>query len=115
MLKDFVVLGSFATASYAWLSAIVAPLAAAVRVAITERASRRGCAAVALAAGGAILWTLTPLGVALLGMILEPRAGMVVIQTKWWLIGAALGICAWMLHLGIERRIPRISPTFEAA
>ena len=115
MLKDALMLGTCATASYAWLSAIVAPLFCAMRASVRERGSRRALAALALAAGGAVLWTFVPAGLALLGMILEPHAGLLLLHTRWPAPGLALGACAWCLHFAIERSVPRLGETFETA
>jgi len=115
MLKDVLTLGSFGTASYAWLSAIVAPLVRATSALVRERGSRRAVAALALATGGAVLWTFLPAGLALLGMMLEPRVGLMLLQTKWVVPGLALGVCAWCVHFAIERSLPRLGPAFETA
>jgi hypothetical protein len=115
MLKDSLMLVSCGTAGYAWLSAIVAPLVCAARASIREGASRRALAALALAAGGAALWTCVPAGLALLAMILEPRVGLVVLRTRLLVPGVALGVCAWLVHLALERRMPRLGATFETA
>lgn len=115
MLKAVLMLGSGGTASYAWLSAIVSPLVCAIRASIHERASRRTLAALALAAGGALVWTFVPAGLTLLGMMLEPRAGLVLLQTNWLAPGLALGVCAWCARLAVERRLPRFGATFETA
>ena len=115
MLKDVLLLGSFGTASYAWLSAIVAPLVCAARAVVRERGSRRAMAALGLAAGGAVLWTFVPAGLLLLGMILEPRVGLMLLHTTWIAPGLALGVCAWCLHLAVERTLPRLGTAFETA
>jgi len=115
MLKDALMLGTFGTASYAWLSAIVAPLVCAASALVRERWSRRALAALGLAAGGAVLWTFVPAGLALLGMMLEPRVGLMLLQTRWVAPGLVLGVCAWCVHLAIERSLPRLGPTFEIA
>lgn len=115
MLKDVLVIGSCATASYAWLSAIVSPLVCALRASVRERASRRALAALALAAGGAVLWTFVPAGLTLLGMMLEPRAGLLLLRTNWLAPGLALGAGAWCVQLAVERRLPRFGESFETA
>jgi hypothetical protein len=116
MLRDFVMLGSCGTAGYAWLSAIVSPLVCALRASVRERASRRALAALALAAGGAVLWTFVPAGLAMLGLMLEPRAGLAILRMREWLVpGLALGACAWCVHFAIERSMPRLGTTFETA
>jgi hypothetical protein len=114
MLKDVLMFGSFASAAYAWLSAIVAPLATALRSWVRDR--RRGAMlVVGLAAAGALLWTLVPMALTLLGMMLEPRAGMVLLRTRTLVPGLAVGAGAWLLRLAFARRVPRLGDTFEAA
>jgi len=115
MLRDALMLATCGTASYAWLSAIVAPLVCAIRASVLERGSRRALAALALAAGGALLWTFVPAGLALLGMMLEPSAGLLLLRTRWLAPGLALGACAWCVHLAIDRSLPRLGETFETA
>jgi hypothetical protein len=103
MLRDVLMLGSCGTASYAWLSAIVSPLVRAIRASVREHASRRALAALALAVGGAVLWTFVPAGLALLGVMLEPRVGLMLLRAKNWILpGLALGACAWCAHACID-------------
>jgi hypothetical protein len=115
MLKDLVMLATCGTASYAWLSAIVSPIVRAGRAAIRQRGSRVSLAMLALAAGAAVLWTIVPAGFTLLGMMLEPQAGLELLQTTWLAPGLAMGAAAWCVHLAAERRIPRLGATFETA
>jgi hypothetical protein len=115
MLTNVVMMGSCCTASYAWLSAIAAPLVHASQALVRERASRRALAALGLATGGAVIWTIVPAGLLLLGMILEPRAGLLLIQSTWLVPGLLLGAVAWCVHLAAARAIPRIGATFETA
>jgi len=115
MLKDLVMLGSCGTAAYTWLSAIVSPLVCAIRAFVREHASRRALAALALAAGGAVLWTFVPAGLALLGMMLEPRVALQLFHPRWLMAGFALGVCAWCARLAIEGSMPRLGATFETA
>lgn len=114
MLKNVLMFGSFASAAYAWLCAIVAPLATALRSWLRER--RRGAIlAVGLSCAGALLWTLVPMALTLLGMMLEPRAGIALLRTPTLVPGLAAGVGIWLLHLALERRLPRLGDTFEAA
>ena len=115
MLKDVMVMAAFGTASYGWLTAIVAPIVSALGACVREHPSRRALAAFGLALAAAGMWTVLPAGLVLVGMMLEPNAGLFVIQTKWWIPGVVLGGCAWLLHLALERRLPRLGPTFELA
>jgi len=115
MLRDVMMWVSVAGAAYAWLCAIVAPLVTAARSCARERASRRALIGLALAAAAAVLWTIVPAAVILLGMLLEPRAGLALVQARG--LGAALaaGAGAWLMRLAIERRMPRLGATFETA
>ena len=115
MLKDVIVMAAFGTAGYSWLAATVAPIVSAVGNCLREQASSRALAALGLALAAAGLWTVLPAGLVLLGVILEPNAGLFVIQTRGGMMGLALGGYAWMLHLALERRLPRLGPTFEMA
>jgi hypothetical protein len=56
-----------------------------------------------------------PVGLVLLGMILEPRAGLMLLQTTWLVPGLAFGALAWCVHLAAGRRVPRLGATFETA
>ena len=48
-------------------------------------------------------------------MLLEPRAGLALV-TAHGLSGAfAAGLCAWLLHLALEGRMPRLGDTCEIA
>jgi len=51
----------------------------------------------------------------LLGMMLEPQAGLLLLQTNWLAPGLALGVGAWCLQLAVERRLPRLGASFEIA
>jgi hypothetical protein len=115
MLRELLMLFGVAAAAYAWLCAIVAPVVTALRSCLRERVSRRTAAGLAIALAAAILWTVVPSALALLGMMLEPRAGLAVVQAKGVGAAFACGLAAWVLALALERRMPRLGPTFEAA
>jgi hypothetical protein len=84
-----------------------------------ERLGRRALAGLALACVAAVLWTVVPLAAALLAMILEPRAGLALVeafgQARGLTVAVASGVAAWVLRLAIERRMPRLGTTFEVA
>ena len=115
MLREVLMWVSVAGAAYTWLCAIVAPLVTAARSCARERASRRTLIGLALAALAAILWTIVPAAVVLLGMLLEPRAGLAIVQARGLGVAFAAGVCAWLLRLATERRMPRLGATFETA
>jgi hypothetical protein len=103
-----------ATAGYVWLCAIVAPLVTAVRSALRERAMR-AVVALGLALAAALLWTIVPLALVFLLMMLQPAFGSALLQTRAAGPGVLAGVCGWLLRLAFERRIPRLGATFEAA
>jgi hypothetical protein len=114
MVKDLLTLGVSATAGYGWLCAIIAPLVTAAR-SLVRRRGGDALKALALASGAAVLWTVVPLGVALLAMMLEPRYGLALLQARGLRPAFVAGMAAWLLHLALQRRMPRIGATFEAA
>ena len=114
MLKDLVMLATCSTASYAWLSAIVSPIVRAGRAAIRQRGSRVSLAMLALAAAAAVLWTIVPAGFTLLGMMLEPRAGLELLQTQWLAPGLAERMPEWRLRTEPRKQaIPMVAPLDE--
>jgi len=115
MLTDLMMYAGAATVAYGWLCAIVAPMVTAARSCVRERCSRRAAAVLALAVAAAAVWTVVPPAVLLLGMMLEPRAGLALVAARGLGVGFASGIAAWLLHLALERRMPRIGVTFETA
>jgi hypothetical protein len=115
MLREVMMFMAVAGAAYAWLCAIVAPVVTALRSCLRERLSRRSVFGLAIAVVAAVLWTVLPSAVGVLGMMLEPRAGLVLVQTRGLGAAFAAGIAAWVLHLALEQRMPRLGPTFEAA
>jgi len=114
MVKDLLMFGAFATAGYGWLCAIVAPLVTAAR-SLVRRRSAAAIGALVLACGAAALWTVVPLALAFLMMMLEPRYGLALLQANGLRPAFVAGLAAWLLHLALERRMPRMGGTFEAA
>src|SRR4051794_971752 len=112
MVKDLLMFGVFATSGYAWLCAIVAPLVTALRT-LLRRRSRDVVTALALACAAAAVWTVVPLALAFLSMMLEPRYGLLLLQSAAPRPAFIAGLLAWGLHLALERRMPRIGDTFE--
>jgi hypothetical protein len=115
MLRDVVTLLSCATAIYAWLCAIVAPLARAVRAAISRSAGPRPWMALGLAVGAGGLWTIVGAGAVLLFMMLEPGAGLALLASTVALPGLALGAIGWGTQWALTDRIPRLGQDFEVA
>lgn len=114
MFLDVLMLATAAAATYACLCAIVAPLVGALRNAI-RRPGARACAAVALAAGGALLWTIIPAGAALLLMICEPRLGLAFVGSPAPVAGPIIGGVVWLAHAAWSRALPRLGPGVETA
>jgi hypothetical protein len=114
MLKDVLVFLTSASSGYLWLSAIAAPVISAARSYARER-RRIALAALALACAAALLWTVVPVALAFIGMVLEPPVGLAMLRAHSLGPGFAAGLCAWLLHLALERRMPRLGATFEAA
>jgi hypothetical protein len=115
MLKGVLMYASVGGTIYAWLCATVAPLVTALRSCVRERLSGRSVAGFALACGGAVLWTLVPAALVLLGMILMPRAGLAILASHPFAPGIVAGLFAWTAHLALERHPPRFGGTFETA
>jgi hypothetical protein len=115
MLKETLMFGVFASASCTWLCATVAPFVTALRSLTRGPRRSRALIAVGLAAAAAILWTIVPLALTLLGMMLEPRIGVAILRARIFRPALVAGLAAWLLHLALERRMPRLGGTPEAA
>ena len=114
MSQDLVIVATSAAAIYGWLCAVVPPAVHAARTAITRR-TPAAWNALALAAGGAILWTVIPLAALFIIMMLEPRAGLALARSTIWLAGAVSGAACWMCHAAATRHVPRLGSDFEVA
>jgi hypothetical protein len=114
MLRDVLIMVSCGAAGYAWLCAIASPLVAAVR-SFVHRATRQAAMAMALAIGAGVLWTAIAAAAIVLAMILEPRAGLVLLGSHLFWPGVAAGCAAWLLQLALTLHVPRFGATFEAA
>jgi hypothetical protein len=101
--------------SYLWLCVIASPLASSFRSLIRHGADRTAWAAFALAAGGAVLWTAIVAGAIVLGMMLEPRAGLALLRSDTGWRGVSLGSIVWACQLLAFARVPRLGRTFEIA
>ena len=115
MFRDVVILLSSGAVSYVWLCAIASPLARSMRSLIRHGSDRTAWAAFALASGGAIVWTAFTAGAILLGMMLEPRAGLALLRSDAWWRGISLGNIVWACQLLAFARMPRLGPTVETA
>jgi hypothetical protein len=115
MFKDVVMVLSCGAVSYLWLCVIVSPLASSFRSLVRHGADRTAWAAFALAAGGAVLWTAIVAGAVVLGMILEPGAGLALMRSDVGWRGVALGNVVWLCQLLAFAHVPRLGPAFETA
>ena len=115
MLRDAVVLMAFGGSTYLWLCAITSPLVSSVRSLVSRRGDRQAGKAVALAAAGAVFWTVIAAGALMLVRVLEAEAGVSVLRNDLVWRGVTLGSIVWMCHLLAFARIPRIGSAFETA
>jgi hypothetical protein len=115
MFSNVVILLSCGAVSYLWLCVIASPLVNSLRSLIRHGADRTAWTAFALAAGGAILWTAIVAGAILLGMMLEPRAGLAVLRSDLGWRGMSLGNVVWSVQLLSFARVPRLWPPLEMA
>src|SRR5713226_1664604 len=115
MFRDVVMVMSCGAVSYLWLCVIVSPLASSLRSLVRHGADRTAWAAFALAAGGAVLWTAIVAGAIVLGMMLEPRAGLALLRSDASWRGVSLGNVVWACQLVASARVPRIGPAVETA
>ena len=115
MLRDAVLLMSVGAGSYLWLSAIASPLVSSVRSLVARRGDRLAWTALALAAGGAVLWTAIPAGAIMLARMLESAAGVTVLRDDIIWRGVTLGNIVWMCQMLTFARVPRLGSAFETA
>jgi hypothetical protein len=114
MLREILMLLSCASVGYAWLCAVTAPLVHAIR-SVTQTFTREAWFALALAVGAALLWSAILAAAILLGMMLEPRAGLALLTSHLFWPGLASGAILWCGQLLATRRIPRFGDDVEAA
>jgi hypothetical protein len=115
MLSSVVILLSCGAVSYLWLCVIASPLVTSLRSLVRHGADRTAWAAFALAAGGAVLWTAIVAGAIVLGMMIEPRAGLAVLRSDLGWRGVSLGNVVWAVQLLSFARLPRFGPALETA
>ena len=112
-VPDLVVVGSCAIAAYGWLCAVVPPIARALRT-IAARGTSSVWAALALAVGGAVLWSVIPLSLLFVVIMLEPRAGLALVKSPGCPEGGAAGAVCWIVQAATGS-MPRIGADFEVA
>ncbi len=113
MLSSVVILLSCGAVSYLWLCVIASPLVTSLRSLIRHGADGTAWAAFALAAGGAVLWTAIVAGAIVLGMMLEPGAGLAVLRSDLGWRGFSLGNVVWAVQMVSFARLPRLGPAVE--
>lgn len=114
MVRDVIIVGSSATAIYGWLCAAIPPLVRALRTA-ASRHTAAAWSALALALGGALVWTIVPAALTFVFLMLEPRAGLALVSSVAWLPGVVAGAACWVCHAATARHVPRIGADFEVA
>jgi hypothetical protein len=114
MARDVMIVAGCAAATYAWLCATVAPIASGVGAAARLR-SPVAWSALALATGGAIVWTFIAAAALFIVMMLQPRVGLALVGGSAWLPGVVAGAACWIWHGAATRRLPRIGSDFEVA
>ncbi len=114
MMRDIVILLSCGSVVYAWLCAVAAPLIQAIR-SLALRVTPQAWFALALAVGATLLWTAIIAAAILLAMMIEPRAGLALLNTHlvWPAIGT--GAIVWCGQLLATVRLPRFGEGLEAA
>jgi hypothetical protein len=115
MFTDAIVLTSCGAVSYVWLCASGAPFANALRSVMRHLAERAAWTAVALAAGGAVLWAAVMASLLILTMMLVPRAALAVAASNLVWSAAWIGAAAWAGQWLIVGRPPRFGTTFETS
>jgi hypothetical protein len=113
MTADAVIVTTGALMVYAWLCAIVAPLAFAFNRLVSRRGARRAWIVLTLAAGGGLLWTTVAAGLMLLGIVLVPSAGLALLLSPFTIPGVSLGVTLWGFQTLVTARLPRLGLAFE--
>ena len=115
MFRELLILVSSGVAGYTWLCAITSPVVRSMQSLWLGGRQADAWRALALAAGGALLWTVIGAGAILLFMMLEPRVGLALVGSVAWLPGFLLGGLAWSLQAFATSRVPRVGDDFEVA
>jgi hypothetical protein len=108
MFRDVFVLLACGVVSYLWLCAIVSPLASPAQSIIRDGGNRAAWAALALAGGGAVLWTAIVVAAIGVGMMLEPGSGLRIWRSDVAWRGVSFGNIVWACQLIASARLPRI-------
>jgi hypothetical protein len=108
------VFGVCGLGTYAWMCAVVPPIARSAK-AVFVRPTATAWSAALLAAGAGLLWTMVGLATLFLWTSNEPRAGLIMFGTRLGLFGVAAGVASWIIHAIVSRGLPRIGQAFETA
>lgn len=108
------VFGVCGLGAYAWMCAVVPPIARSAK-AVFVRPTATAWSAALLAAGAGLLWTMVGLATLFLWTSNEPRAGLIMFGTRLGLFGVAGGVASWIIHAIVRRGLPRIGQAFETA
>jgi len=115
MVREVFILLCCGAPLYSWLCAVSSPVVRAIGSLWRRGTSADAWIALSLAAGGAALWSAVLCGGVVLGMMVEPRAGLALLGSHAILPGTLLGAVVWGFQTLLTRRLPRFGPTFEAA
>jgi len=113
MTADAIILVAGAAMVYAWLCAVVAPVAFAFNRLVSTRRSRRAWIVLTLAGGGGVLWTAVAAGIILFGVVLVPSAGLALLLSPFTIPGLSLGVMLWAFQTLVTARLPRLGAAFE--
>ena len=114
MARDLTIVAFWALLTYAWMCAVVAPIARTAKImAVTPTAEAWTAGFLALA--GCVLWTMVVLSGLSLLLMLAPTAGLVLLGSPLRLFGVAAGAVSWITYAVAAGRLPRVGRTFETA
>lgn len=114
MRPDVMVFGVCGFSTYAWMCAVVPPIARSAK-AVVVRPTATAWSAASLAAGAGLLWTMVGLATLFLWTSNDPHAGLIIFGTRLGVLGVAGGIATWIIHAIVRRGVPRIGQAFETA
>jgi hypothetical protein len=114
MMNDVLLFAAAGAVGYVWSCAVAPPIVRAAWSCVARR-TRGAVVALGLACAGAVVWTIVPLTLGLMALLLDPAIGVALLRATAWGPGLAIGGGVWLLRSTIEREMPRVGETFEAA
>ena len=114
MPRDLTILGFWSFLTYAWMCAVVPPIARTAKI-MAFKPTVEAWTAGFLALAGCVLWTMVALSGLSLLMMLAPTAGLVLLGSPLRLFGVAAGAVSWITYALAAGRLPRVGRTFEIA